>query len=308
MITVFTGENSFEIEREIKKLESSFDGVSEKVDGSELNARQLPDLLIGGTLFADTRLIIIKNASENKLVWESFEQWIERIPEEISVILIEQKLDKRTKTYKSLTRSAAIREFPLWREYDNRKAEDWIINEASHLGLALDKKSAQALVGRVGVDQWQLSLALDKLIVLDVVTPDIIHDVIEANTTENVFNLFETALRGDTSGVISMMRVIMLHEDPYRLFGLLSGQVFYLATLTITDKSTNDVAKDLGVNPYGLTKIATTAKKLGPKGAKLAIIAFAEADEGMKTSVADPWLLIERALIKISDQYQTIAK
>lgn len=295
------GENSFEIERELKRIVTDFDGVAEKVDGSELIPRQLPDLLMGATLFASKRLVIIKNLSENKSVWNDLEQWIDRISDDISVVFVEPKPDKRTKTYKLLTSVASVREFPVWREYDTSKAENWVISEAKREGASLNKKSAQLLVSRVGMDQWQLSQAVQKLAVLDSVTPEIITEVIEANPTENVFNLFETALRGDAKTVSQMLRTIELHDDPYRLFGLLSGQAFQLAVLAVSDKSASEVAKDLGINTYGLSKMAGTAKQLGPSGARHIIAAFAEADTGMKTSVAEPWLLIERALIKIAN-------
>lgn len=301
MITLLTGENSFEIERELQRIVADFDGVAEKIDGSELIPRQLPDLLMGATLFARTRLVIIKNASENKPVWNDLEQWIDRISDDISVVFIEPKPDKRTKMYKLLTSAASVREFPVWREYDTAKAEGWVISEAKREGASLDKKSAHLIVSRVGTDQWQLSQAIQKLAVLDTVTPEIIVEIIEANPTENVFHLFETALRGDARSVSDMLRTIELHDDPYRLFGLLSGQAFQLAVLAVSDKSASDVAKDLGINPYGLSKMASTAKKLGPSGARHIISAFAEADTGMKTSVAEPWLLIERALIKIAN-------
>lgn len=300
MITLLTGENSFEIERELQRIVADFDGVAEKIDGSELLTRQLPDLLMGGTLFSATRLVILKNASDNKPVWTDLEQWIERISADISVVFIEPKPDKRTKTYKVLASVAVVREFPVWREYDTVKAEGWVIDEAKRHGCVLDKKCAQVLVARVGIDQWLLSQAIQKLAVLDTVTPESIVEIIEANPTENVFNLFETALRGDGKSVADMLRTIELHDDPYRLFGLLSGQAFQLAALAVSDKSASEVAKDFGVNPYGLSKMATIAKQLGPSGARHIISVFAEADTGMKTSVAEPWLLIERALIKIS--------
>lgn len=301
MITLLTGENSFEIERELQRIVSEFDGVAEKIDGSELLTRQVPDLLMGGTLFAETRLVIIKNLSENKSVWADLEQWIDRISIDISVVFVEPKPDKRTKTYKMLSKAAVVREFSLWREYDTSKAESWVIDEAKQQGCILDKKSAQTLVSRVGTDQWLLSRAIQKLVVLDTITPDVITEIIEANPTENVFNLFETALRGDSKGVADMLRTIELHDDPYRLFGLLSGQAFQLAALAVSDKPANEVAKDLGVNPYGLSKMTGIAKKLGVSGARRVIDAFAEADTGMKTSVAEPWLLIERALIKVAN-------
>jgi DNA polymerase III delta subunit len=97
-----------------------------------------------------------------------------------------------------------------------------------------------------------------------------------------------------------MVTTLELNEDPYRLFGLLSSQGFQLAALSITDKASGEVAKELGAHPFVLSKLAPHARKLGPLGARKLIEALAEADSGMKTSSGEPWLLVERALIKIA--------
>jgi DNA polymerase III delta subunit len=70
--------------------------------------------------------------------------------------------------------------------------------------------------------------------------------------------------------------------------------------LVVSDAPSADVAKDMGVHPYALSKLAPAAKRLGRTGAKKVVAAFAEADEAAKSSAADPWLLVERALIKVA--------
>jgi DNA polymerase III delta subunit len=152
-------------------------------------------------------------------------------------------------------------------------------------------------VERAGIDQWLLSQALEKLAVVDHISPEVIEELIEANPVENVFNLLETALRGDTHRIRTMISTLEVNEDPYRLFGLLSSQ---LATLSVTDKASGDVAKEIGAHPFVLSKLAPHARQLGPAGARKLVGALAEADSGMKTSAGEPWLLIERALIKIA--------
>lgn len=300
MITVLFGENSFEVDRALQKIAGGFDGVAEKIDGSTLELKQLPDLLMGGTLFARKRLVIIKNLSENKTVWSVFSDWLTRVSDDVQLVLAESKLDKRTKTYKDLQKTADVHEFKPWGERDGMQAEKWAVDEAKRLGFSLDQKSARTLVARVGADQWQLYHALEKLAVLENISPEVIEEIIEANPVENVFNLFEAALKGDGKKVKKMLATLELSEDPYRLFGLLSGQAFQLAVLAVGDKPSAEVAKDLGAHPFALSKLATPAKKLGRAGARKVVAAFAEADAGMKTSAAEPWLLIERALIKVA--------
>lgn len=298
MITALTGDNSFEIERALEALVAAFDGAAEKLDGSALELKQLPDLLMGGTLFAARRLVVIRNLSENKSLWTDFSDWLSRVSDDVQLVLVEAKLDKRTKTYKELKAAATMHEYAAWTERDGAKAERWVATEAQSQGLALDRKSAQLLVARVGVDQWGLYHALQKLSVLEEVTPQVIEEVIELSPTENVFNLFEAALRGNGAQVQKMVATLALHEDPYRLFGLLSGQAFQLAALSVADGDAN-VAKDVAAHPFALSKLAPYAKKYGHLGGKKVIAAFAQADSGMKNSVGEPWLLIERALLKV---------
>lgn len=300
MITVLAGENSFENERALLRIVSDFGGQPERFDGEVLGLKQLPDLLMGVSLFATKRLVVIKNMSVNKSLWNAFEGWIDKVSDDIHLVLIEAKPDKRTKTYKQLQKSATIYESKLWAERDGPKAEWWVAEEARALGITLDKKCAHILVLRVGVDQWMLWQALQKLAVLDQVTPEIIEEIIEPNESENAFGLFESALKGDADKVKRMLAVLEKTEEPYRLFGLLGGQAFQLAILVSTDAPSATVASDIGAHPFVLSKLSPFANKLGKSGAKAVVGTFAEADMAMKTQSHDPWLLIERALLKVA--------
>jgi DNA polymerase-3 subunit delta len=299
MITLLTGTNSYEIERELQRVSREFSGEVEKVDGSTLDLRSLPDLLMGGTLFADKRLIIIKNLSENVVVWPVFADWLDRVSSDVTLVLVDAKPDKRTLTYKALQKNAVIKDLAEWTDRDGSIAEKWAIAHAKELGYDLDTKSAQALVRRIGVDQWQLHHGLEKLALVPTVTPSVIEEIIDLAPSENVFNLFDAALRGDTRKVTAMLRTLELTEDPYRLFALLSGQAFQLAAVAVAAPD-DAVAKDLGVHPYAVSKLEGSAKKLGRAGARKVIAAFAKADDDVKLSRGDPWLLIERTLLKVA--------
>lgn len=299
MITVMMGDNTFEIERAVNVIIAGFNGGAERIDGSTLELKQLPDLLMGATLFADKRLIIIKNLSENKDVWATFGDWLPRISDDTDVVLVELKPDKRTVTYKELKKQARIIEIMQWSDRDTVTAEKWVLDEAKQLRVSLDTKCIQTLVRRVGLDQWQLFHALEKLALADTVTVEVIEALIDANPAENVFNLFDAALRGDGRKITEMVRTLELTEDPYRLFALLSSQAFQL-TAVVAAGPNNDVAKDFGIHPYAVSKLVPSTRQLGRSGARKIIRAFAKADDDMKLSRAEPWLLIERALMKVA--------
>jgi len=300
MITLLIGENSFEIERALGVLTKDFAGEVEKIDGSELQLNQLPDILMGVSLFTTARTVVIRDLSSNKSIWTVFGDWIPKISDDIHLVLIEPKPDKRMTTYKLLKESANVREFLAWTDRDTAVAEKWVIAESKNLGFDLDKQSAQALVRRVGVDQWQLFHALEKLSSVDSVSVDVIKNIIDANPTENVFNLFETALHGDVDELQSALRILEQTQDVYQLFALLSSQVFQLAAVANADK-TDNVARDFAIHPFVVSKLTPIAKNLGKSGVAKIVTIFASADDDMKISRAEPWLLVERALIKVAN-------
>lgn len=300
MITLLSGENTYEKSQMLRRIQHDFDGTSEVVDGSEVTTDQLPDLLMGVTLFSSRRLVILKELASNKTVWNDLTDWLPRISDDIHVVFVESKPDKRTKTYKELVKIAEVKEFPVWTDRDETKAESWMQSESARRNITLDQSSARLLVRRIGVDQWALSSALEKLSTLDVVTIGDIEQYTDANPVENVFNIFEAALSGDRRRITDMIKTLELTDDPYMVFGLLSGQVFQLAALTSDDVPQADIAKAIGAHPFALQKLASHARKRGVRGTRMVTRVFAEADVAMKTTAADPWLLIERALLKIA--------
>lgn len=299
MITWFVGENTFDIQQAVKAATDAFDGTPERFDGTTLELKHIPDLFMGGTLFAEKRLVIIKDLSQNSAVWEKLPEWIDRISDEISVILVDSKPDKRTTIYKEVKKRANLKEFPVWGDRDQAVAETWVIKHADGLGLKLDKKLAHHIVERIGLDQWQLANGLEKISLLETVTSEMIDDIIDPNPSENVFQLFELALEGRREAVHDMIRTLELSEDPYKLFALLSSQAFQLAAVASAGSSDNP-AKDFGIHPYVAGKLSRQGNRLGTHGSAGILRLFAQADADMKRSRGEPWLLIERTLLSIS--------
>src|SRR5690606_8635557 len=148
--------------------------------------------------------------------------------------------------------------------------------------------------------QWTALHSLKKLSVLDAVTSETIDRYIDRQPVDSVFGLFEAALRGDSGKVHRLVAELEAREDPFRVFGLLSSQVFQLVTLASSDRSVTETAKAIGAYPFALDKLAPFAKKMSKQQLADTVAAFTQADEAMKTSKAAPWILIEQALSKVS--------
>ena len=298
MIRVLVGENSFAITEKLKELRAAFSGTPESYDGDTLTKEQAADLFGGVTLFAEERFIVIRDLSKNSDIWTQLPELLHRQADTTTIILIEEKLDKRTATYKTLKKEGVIAEFPAWTDRDTGAASQWLGRYAKDKGVMLSTQAASYIVDRVGHDQWQLAAAVEKLSFVDVITKESIDEHIEAQPSENVFSVFELALSGNKQQLQSVLDTLMVTADPYATFALLSSQAVQLAVINEASAG-DDVAKDFGIHPYVVSKLGRVAKNLGRREVARIVRSFAAADRQLKTSAADPWTIIRKTLLAV---------
>ncbi len=107
MIKIFTGDDRVRAQKEI----IDFLGDDYEVfEGVELELADLSSIFNGGSLFAETRKILIHDLSTNKLVFEKLEDYVGTLNK---VVIWEIKLDKRSTAYKNLKTKVEIRDFNL---------------------------------------------------------------------------------------------------------------------------------------------------------------------------------------------------
>lgn len=296
MITWLLGENDFEIREALKNIETSFKGDVERVDGEDLELSGLPDIFMGMSLFARDRLVVVRGITANTVVWEKLPEWLPRISDNIHLVLVDPKADKRTSTYKAVKATADLHEFPAWGERDRTKASAWLQARAKGQGVNISTAVTKYIVDRVGVNQWELASALEVVSLLDEITIDSVDNIVPPNPQENVFDIFETALMGRLDRLAGQLRVLALQEDPYKFFGLLSSQVYSLAAVSFAEPGASP-AKDFAVHPFVVSKMERHADRLGRARVARILELFAKTDADIKRSRGEPWLLIEQLLM-----------
>lgn len=299
MVYLLAGENTYEIEQHLKKIVDQFDEEVEKFDGSELTIDMLPDLFLGQTLFATKRLIIIKNASKNRQVWGVLSEWLTKVGETI-VILVEENLDKRTKTYKWLQKNAEVSES---RNLNPREAVEWVLRQGNIIlkDVTLAKGVAEFLVQYVGVDQWQLLSELEKLRLSGrEPSESLIRELIEPTPQATSFELLDAAFAHNHVLLEQHLSVVSRSEDPHMFFGLLSSQIYALALLQSADgRRQNEIAQVAGIHPYVLQKISPLAEQTSREQLSRLINKLANLDTNLKSQAVDPWIQIRSFLLQI---------
>lgn len=303
MIRFFFGSNGYAIKTALDSVvldakKRHGEHAVERVDGETLEMSRLPDLLQGATLFALHRLIVIRDASRNKAVWEALGEKLESLPDSLDLVLVEAAPDKRTRTFKALQKKAEVTEA---KDLDENGAARWLVSEAKARGGEMKQADAQLVVARAGTDQFRLSNELDKLLVFGEISKAAVEKLVEQTPQANVFALLDAALHRRPDMLRKLLTDAKIMEDPYMLFGLLSSQVLQLAALVHGEgRGVDDIAKSLKTHPFPLKKLSSTARNTSKKELKTIVDDMAQLDDRLKSTGLDPWLLLEQTLIKIA--------
>lgn len=298
MIYFLHGENEFE---KRQRLTSLLEGATdiERLEGEELTAGDLRNLFQGQTLFSDVRTVVVSSLSEGE-AWSSLPDIATE--SDTMVILLEGKVDKRTKTYRWLQKNAKTEEFAPWSERDSGRAVDWCTQRAKQFhGFELLRKFAQTLVDRLGCDQLRLDGVLAQLSLADEVSEKLIDAMVPLAKSESAFELFEAALAGSREEVHRIIAYLESESGPdgaYQTLGLLVSQLVVLNALVLGDSQT-DVAKDFSAHPFVVRKLTAHSRNISVEQLRQMNSALGQADLSMKTTSVTPWLLLEAALMKI---------
>lgn len=299
MISLLYGDNDFELKKALKKIIKDFDNKYsvEKIDGDSIGVNDLPDLLSGISLFSSKRLIVMYDVSANKEVWEKLADYVADGLVSSELVIVETAPDKRTRTFKALQKQSLAHEY---KKLNEAEAKKWLLDQAKAIKTEISPVLADKIIERAGTDQWKLHYGLQKLALLGNINEQKIIENIEASPQANVFALIDASLHRSPEKVHQLVGLASVSEDPYFFFGLLSSQIFQLVTLASSEKSPSEVASDLGVHPYPLQKLSGLAKQVNKSQMQKIANIIADCDDKLKRSGAEPWLLIEQALVKLS--------
>lgn len=306
MIQLLSGENNYEIRQRRAQIIAEFrEGKTEDaitvVDGTTMTIDELPQLLMGASLFAPERLIVIDDAHGQKVVWEKLAEYLPQVGEGTDVVLVAGAADKRTKTYKWLQKNAEV----IAKTAPNEaQLVSWVQNEARAAGIEIAPNVARYLVEFTTGDQWQLAGDIQKLALSgQAVTPELIRDLLIPNPASSAFDLLDAALAGQATRINQLLDGVRSHEDPYRFFGLLASQVFAILVVSSAgDRPADTIARDSGLHPFVVRKSQPLARRLSSHDRTRMAQLAATTDMQLKSSGIEPWVLITTLLKNISSR------
>ncbi|MBS7346655.1 MAG: DNA polymerase III subunit delta [Candidatus Sacchiramonaceae bacterium] len=306
---VLYGENSFERARELAKLSklAKKDGFDiERIDGENLASSDMVSLVSGISLLSEKRFIVVKNLSLNAGVWAVLDEFISKISSDIILVIIEDKLDKRTKAFKAISKIADMREFKVLTPKDAGLLAETARGIAKVNGESMTLKDAKFLVNWVGVSEWKVKSAIDRLAIIGDLSEAAIKKYVPQTLENNVFGLFEAAINRRIDFIITSLEPMRHNnslDEAYQLFGLISTQFFNLAALKLGSfegRSVADISDDIGVKTWGLSQLQGLKNQCSNEDIMKISKILARADDNIKKSSGAIWDFVESVLLEIA--------
>ncbi len=302
MIQVFTGDNSFVILQKINKIKQKLNLDLDEIDVVNITAGAFLDKILAQSLFSTEQLILARDLSQNKLVWQALTDKIDQVvaDEDLHLILIENSLDKRTKLAKYLLKNKLVQDCQLPKQYDQAAAVKFMTDFSDQHQLKLSSKQLKLIFERVGADPWAQAKAIEKLSSLgQTVSDEQIEKYIPKANLTNVFAVFEQIVNNQQQLMTSLEELTSSEVDPHQFFGLISSQFINALALKLAPSNAN-VATDLGLHPYAASQLQKSIRRIDLAYLKTAVRILAETDLKLKSGSTDTWALISLALLKIN--------
>jgi len=312
MIYLIHGENAYLQKVELQKIARAVGVAPEHIDTDELSLNALADIVRGGSLFAVSRIIVIRELSRDMTLFGKLAEWAEQVPDETTIVLLERKLDKRTKAYKVIIRTATVVTADSFTERDTAVVEEWLRTEAKQYNVSLSLTQVTQMVERAlvvsdkvsvrVVDQMQLMHAVRALAGTKEVTDDMIATILPQTMVDSVFDMLDIAARRELSRLDTLLTDMARTDDGHRALALLNSQWAQLAAVATLGGSSQSIATELGLHPFAAKKMQETASRFRSGEIRTLTQFIADLDIETKTSQVGPWDAIYRFLYAITSR------
>lgn len=269
------GLRAFNVERIHAGDWTSGDKLADGVGGLIAAARTLP-------MMAPRRIVVVlqaeaiiapKRESEaGTRALEAFEELLKTPEKETTLVLVAASVDRRTKFFKLLQKTATIVECGVIA--DQADAERWIRNRVAAAGAEIDPAAARALAQRAGPDLKRLRSEVDRLL---------------------LYALGQKKISIDDARAVAGPAV--LQDDWAMANAIEAGQAAEaLRQLALTLEA--GAAPEMVLGQLGWL-VRAKFPNLAPAGVMPGVEALFRTDLDLKRSAGDPRVLLERLVVEL---------
>ena len=293
MTITLVGENTYLLRKELSKVISDFeqehgDLAVERFSGEVANFEQIFSAITNPPFLTPKKLVVVEDISSVKDINTRFEELLSQSQDQIEVVLVSDKLDKRSALYKYLKKHTDYKEFA---NIPANNISGWVKSEVVARGGSIDSQSAQVLVEFVGTNQQKLSNEIDKLLQYNSkISVDSINLLSVKQPSTTMFQLLDALFAKDTKLMMSLYDDQRKQQvEPLTILSMVLWQLHILAVVKTAPKgkSSEQISKDAGIHSFVVQKSVNIARKMSLTHLKKFISDVVDLEVKLKTQTVD---------------------
>jgi len=305
------GEEEFLLEQCLERLEETLIAPQDRDFnlnlhyGREVKARALVDTLLTYPVFAQRRLVILRDAQHlNAADLDILGAYVDKPAAESVLLCTADKIDGRRKLFQTIKKKHALIEFkPL---YEN-KIPGFVREQLRGLGFDMTEQAMVLFCRRSGTNLREINAELIKLGAYlgkgDLADVADVEAVVSDTRADSVFALTDAIGGRNRSASIRLLnRMLDEGEAALKILTMIVRhyrQLWMVGELTAQRASRGDIAKHLRINPFFLDGLLAQAGRLDRRDCRRAFELFIETDLALKSSGANPRALMEQLVLRL---------
>lgn len=297
------GEDEFLAQRATKEIIADAGPQAEvtTLRGSDVTASELAQAT-SPSLFAEDRVLVVE---KTELAGKEPVEALLRACVDVApgaTIIVQHTGGGRQKAYASkLAKIAQVHSVAPLRDRDR---QSWLTNEFKRHGVRPTPDVVAALLESVGSDLRELASAVSQLIAdtEGEITVAAVREYYTGVAEVAGFDIAEQALAGRADRALaSTRRALQLGTSPVAIAAALAYKVGDVAKLYGVRGNPEQLARQLGMPPYGVKRTMQTARQWSGDAISEAVIIVADLDATVKGQGGDPEFAVEDAVRRIAE-------
>jgi DNA polymerase III subunit delta len=311
MIYFIYGEDSYRAKR---KLEEIVLGYKEKhksglnliyADADEKDFKDFYSNLKTNSMFAEKKLVVLKNVFNDAKFQEDFLENIKNLEEIKDIIIVyeDSPADKRTKLFKALQKHAKCQEFEFLQPAMLRS---WILEEFKRNKAQINPDALDLLVNFIGSDLFQMANEINKLSNYragGVVKKEDVELLVRPNIENEIFKTIDAIASKDKKLALSLLSKHMENGDaPLYVLSMIAYQfrnLLIIKELQDMQKPYAVVVKKSGLHPFVAQKSYYMCNQFSADKLKKIYQKIFQIDSDIKTGKIEPELALDLFLAEI---------
>ncbi len=311
MIYFIFGEDSYRSKRKLEEIILEYKKIHKSglslayIDAKEKDFKDFYSNLKVNSMFAEKKLIILKNVFKESKFQEEFTENLKSLEElkDIVVVYEDEAPDQRTKFFKALQKNVKCQEFSF---LEPAMLKKWVTQEFDKNKIKINSDALEMLVWSIKGDLWAMENEINKLSNYKaggVVEKKDVELLVRPNTESDIFKTIDALASKDKNLALSLLHKHLDNGDaPLYLLSMITYQfrnLLVIKELQDMKMPYNLIAKKSGIHPFVVQKSFYLCNQFTFERLKKIYQKIFQVDFDIKTGKIEPELALDLLLAEI---------